>query len=63
MINIYYTPHRALVADEHLKAFYYVTKESAVKLAQGVKCTVYEKQTLGSTQDYYERKGYEEVRM
>ena len=63
MINIYHTPHRALVADEHLKVFYYVTKQSADNLAQGVKCTIYENQTLGKTQEYYEKKGYEEVRM
>ena len=60
MINIYHTPHRALVADEHLKAFYYVTKESAVKLAQGVSNEVYERQTHGNVQNYYEGKGFKE---
>lgn len=63
MINIYHTETQALVADEHLKVFYYVTKQSADNLAQGVKCTVYENQTLGKTQEFYERKGYEEVRV
>lgn len=63
MINIYHTETQALVADEHLKVFYYVTKQSADNLAQGVKCTMYENQTLGNIQDYYEKKGYGEVRM
>lgn len=63
MINIYHTQNRALVADEHLKVFYYVTRQSAEKLEHGVKCTVYENQNLGNVQDYYEKKCYEEVRM
>ena len=62
-MKIYHAQTQALVADEHLKVFYYVTRQSAVKLAKGVKCTIYEKQTLGNIQDYYERKGYGEVRM
>ena len=61
-MNIYHTPHRALIVDEYLKVFYYTTKESARKLAESVKCTIYEKLTLGNIQEFYERKGYEEVR-
>lgn len=62
-MKIYHTQTQALVADEHLKAFYYVTRQSANNLAKGVKCTMYENQTLGKTQEFYEKKGYEEVRM
>lgn len=60
MIKIYLTKNRALIVDEYLKGFYYVSRDVARCLAQGVTNEVYERQTHGNVQNYYESKGFKE---
>lgn len=62
MLRIYPTQTRAIVCDERLKVFYYTSKEDAVSLSKGVKCTIVQRQGLSYTTEMLLSTGYIEIK-